>query len=193
MAKLADLETIGDSTGTGVLAGAAVELDTAPFSRLTNFNVGCLPEKNSPAVNEGSEDGAGGKMSDWKESDCASGETDTVHQWGEVYLSWDDERDRLDSRCRHLIGSGNLTLGHLQCATRKEAHSTLGVRRLVFGKGKKGVGFVLVIPNVPISVRDLSDERNCRQMEKRGTLYQQGTECRYRSKRALQLQKFGRG
>jgi hypothetical protein len=40
--------------------GAVVEVDTAPFSRLTNFKVGCLPEKNSPAVKEGSEDGAGG-------------------------------------------------------------------------------------------------------------------------------------
>lgn len=60
VAKLVDLETAGDSARTGVFAGAVVEVVTAPFSRLTNFKVGCLPEKNSPAVNEGSEDGAGG-------------------------------------------------------------------------------------------------------------------------------------
>lgn len=60
VAKLADLEMAGDSTGTGVLVGAVVEVVTAPFSRLTNFKVGCFPEKNSPAVKDGSEDGAGG-------------------------------------------------------------------------------------------------------------------------------------
>ena len=60
VAKLVDLEIAGDSTGTGVLKGAAADVDTVPFSRLTNFKVGCLPEKNSPAVKEGSEDGAGG-------------------------------------------------------------------------------------------------------------------------------------
>jgi len=60
VARLVDLETIGDSTETGVFDGATVEVDTAPLSRLTSFKVGCLPEKNSPAVKEGSEDGAGG-------------------------------------------------------------------------------------------------------------------------------------
>ena len=60
VARLVDLDMIGDSMGTGVLDGAVVEVDTAPLSRLTSFNVGCLPEKNSPAVKEGSEDGAGG-------------------------------------------------------------------------------------------------------------------------------------
>ena len=60
VARLVDLEMTGDSPGTGVLDGAVVEVDTAPLSRLTNFKVGCLPEKNSPAVKEGSEDGAGG-------------------------------------------------------------------------------------------------------------------------------------
>jgi hypothetical protein len=34
--------------------------DTAPFSRLTNFCAALFPEKNSPAVRAGSEDGAGG-------------------------------------------------------------------------------------------------------------------------------------
>lgn len=60
MAKLVDLEIAGDSAGAEGFEGAAAEVDTAPFSRLTNFKVGCLPEKNSPAVKEGSEDGAGG-------------------------------------------------------------------------------------------------------------------------------------
>ena len=60
VAKLVDLEITGDSTRAEGLEGAVVEVDTAPFSRLTNFKVGCLPEKNSPAVKEGSEDGAGG-------------------------------------------------------------------------------------------------------------------------------------
>ena len=61
--KLAALEMPGDSTGADgleVVVAVVVEVDTAPFSRLTNFKVGCLPEKNSPAVKEGSADGAGG-------------------------------------------------------------------------------------------------------------------------------------
>jgi hypothetical protein len=40
-------------------------LDTAPASRET----GLLSERNSPAVREGSIDGARGNMSDWNESD----------------------------------------------------------------------------------------------------------------------------
>jgi hypothetical protein len=60
VAKLADLEMAGDSERTGGLDGTVVEADTAPFSRLTSFKVGSLPEKNSPAVKEGSGDGAGG-------------------------------------------------------------------------------------------------------------------------------------
>jgi hypothetical protein len=60
VAKLVDLETAGESTRAEGLEGVAVEVETAPFSRLTNFKVGSLPEKNSPAVTDGSEDGAGG-------------------------------------------------------------------------------------------------------------------------------------
>ena len=79
------------------------------------------------------------------------------HHRGSIYLSWNNERDRFNSRCRHLVGSSDLALGHLQGATRKETHSTLRIRRLVFGKGEKGVGFVLVVPNISISVHNLSD------------------------------------
>ena len=39
------------------------------MSRETSLRETGLPEKNSPAVREGSIDGAGGKMSDWNESD----------------------------------------------------------------------------------------------------------------------------
>jgi hypothetical protein len=46
-----------------------VDVETVPSSRLTSFKVGSLPEKNSPAVKQGSEDGTGGYISDWKESD----------------------------------------------------------------------------------------------------------------------------
>jgi hypothetical protein len=47
---------------------AAVE-ETAPVSRETSLSETALPVKNSPAVREGSIEGAGGKMSDWNESD----------------------------------------------------------------------------------------------------------------------------
>jgi hypothetical protein len=47
---------------------AAAE-ETAPVSRETRLSVMALPEKNSPDVRQGSIEGAGGKMSDWNESD----------------------------------------------------------------------------------------------------------------------------
>jgi hypothetical protein len=53
--------------GTGVDVGAAA--DTAPVSSETYLSAMGFPEKNSPAVREGSMEGAGGKMSDWNESD----------------------------------------------------------------------------------------------------------------------------
>ena len=53
--------------GRGVDDAAAEE--TEPVSRETSLSETALPVKNSPAVREGSIEGAGGKMSDWKESD----------------------------------------------------------------------------------------------------------------------------
>lgn len=51
--------------GTALVAGDA---EIAPVSRLTMLGSALLPEKNSAAERAGSRDGAGGKMSDWKES-----------------------------------------------------------------------------------------------------------------------------
>ena len=62
------------ATGAGAGAGAlavrvrVVLVWTTPVSRSTSFGAAVFPEKNSPAVSAGEEDGAGGKMSDWKES-----------------------------------------------------------------------------------------------------------------------------
>jgi hypothetical protein len=57
-----------DDDDAGAAATAAKE-ETAPVSRETSLSETALPEKNSPDVSEGSIDGAGGKMSDWNESD----------------------------------------------------------------------------------------------------------------------------
>jgi len=57
--------------GRGV-EDAAVE-ETAPVSSETSLRETALPVKNSPAVREGSIEGAGGKMSDWNESDYSCG------------------------------------------------------------------------------------------------------------------------
>ena len=48
---------------------AAAAAETAPVSSETSLSETALPEKNSPAEREGSIEGAGGKMSDWNESD----------------------------------------------------------------------------------------------------------------------------
>jgi len=58
-------------TGKGVDVGAT--MDTAPVSSETYLSATGLPEKNSPAVREGSMEDAGGKMSDWNESDWVRG------------------------------------------------------------------------------------------------------------------------
>jgi hypothetical protein len=50
-------------------AATAAAAETAPVSSETYLSATGFPEKNSPAVREGSLEGAGGKMSDWNESD----------------------------------------------------------------------------------------------------------------------------
>jgi hypothetical protein len=50
----------------GAESGDCVPANVAPFSRLTRLGGTDFPEKNSPADKDGSADGAGGKMSDWK-------------------------------------------------------------------------------------------------------------------------------
>ena len=50
-----------------VLADAAAAT-REPSAMLTRLRVGSFPLKNSAAVMEGSVDGTGGYMSDWKES-----------------------------------------------------------------------------------------------------------------------------
>jgi hypothetical protein len=53
----------------GCVEGAdAVAATKEPSARLTSLRDGCFPLKYSAAVREGSVDGTGGYMSDWKES-----------------------------------------------------------------------------------------------------------------------------
>jgi len=72
-------ERVGSGPGPGPGPGPEPELgkevddavaeETVPVSRETSLSEMALPVKNSPALREGSIEGAGGKMSDWKESD----------------------------------------------------------------------------------------------------------------------------
>ena len=65
-------ERVGVCASAGAEVGGAeegAEAEIAPVSSETSLSETGLPEKNSPAVSEGSIEGAGGKMSDWKESD----------------------------------------------------------------------------------------------------------------------------
>ena len=59
----------GPESGLGREVDDAEVEETAPVSRETSFSEMALPVKNSPAVREGSIEGAGGKMSDWNVSD----------------------------------------------------------------------------------------------------------------------------
>jgi hypothetical protein len=47
--------------------------ETVPISRDIYLSTTAFPEKNLPAVRDGSMEGVGGKMSDWKESDWRRG------------------------------------------------------------------------------------------------------------------------
>ena len=68
---------------------AAAE-ETEPVSRETSLSETALPVKNSPAVREGSIEGAGGKMSDWNESDFLFGDAESI-----VCLLCDEEKESL--------------------------------------------------------------------------------------------------
>jgi hypothetical protein len=94
---------------------AAAEV-TAPVSRETSLSETALPVKNSPAVREGSIEGAGGKMSDWNESDFWFGEAVSIVLFRlcdvkrrRAYLARDDERDWFDGVCRQLVCSCDFT------------------------------------------------------------------------------------
>ena len=57
----------GRAEGAGAVM-VGLDWKTEPLCRSTRFIVGVFPEKNSAAVSEGSNDGAGGYISDWNES-----------------------------------------------------------------------------------------------------------------------------
>jgi hypothetical protein len=60
---------VGADVAKGVKGvGGAENVD--PESRWTRMAGAVFPEKNSPALRAGSDDSAGGKISDWNESAC---------------------------------------------------------------------------------------------------------------------------
>jgi hypothetical protein len=136
------------------VADAAAAVDTAPVSRETSLREMGLPEKNSPEVRQGSIDGAGGKMSDWNESDwgaCVSGFK--YRRWeGERYLARDDECDGLDSARGELVCARDLALGGAEGAPRDEAHTALWVDRLVLVDGVQIIVLVLKVPDIAVAL-----------------------------------------
>lgn len=62
-----DGETIDVDNAEGIAPGRGPEIEL-PSERLTSLTAATLPLKNSAALREGSTEGAGGKISDWKES-----------------------------------------------------------------------------------------------------------------------------
>jgi hypothetical protein len=107
-------------------------VETAPVSSETYLSTMGLPENNSPAVSEGSIEGAGGKMSDWKESDWARGAC--VGQFGRERDDFvgDYERDRLDGARGELVRACDLALRGADHAAQDKAHPALWVARFVF-------------------------------------------------------------
>jgi hypothetical protein len=62
-----DTETSDEDNAEGIAPGRGPET-VLPSARLTSLSAATLPLKNSAALREGSIEGAGGKISDWKES-----------------------------------------------------------------------------------------------------------------------------
>ena len=58
--------SVGDNT-EGIAPGRGPDI-VLPSARLMSLTGATLPLKNSAALREGSIEGAGGKISDWKES-----------------------------------------------------------------------------------------------------------------------------
>jgi hypothetical protein len=110
-------ERVGPGPGPDGKEGddAAEAAETAPVSSETSLSETALPEKNSPAEREGSIEGAGGKMSDWNESDFLVRAVRHV-SWllllcegkGRAYFARDDERDWFDRVRRQLVRSCDL-------------------------------------------------------------------------------------
>ena len=111
-------ERVGPGPESGTKEGdVAAAAEVVPVSSETSLSETALPEKNSPEVREGSIEGAGGKMSDWNESDFfpsrQSRSGQTVVGCGEkekAYFARDDERDWFDGVRRELVRSCDLAI-----------------------------------------------------------------------------------
>ena len=62
-----DTETSDEDNAVEIAPGRGTETEL-PSARLTSLTAATLPLKNSAALREGSMEGAGGNISDWKES-----------------------------------------------------------------------------------------------------------------------------
>jgi hypothetical protein len=60
-------EASDEGNAEGIAPGRGPEIEL-PSARLTRLTAATLPLKNSAALSDGSMEGAGGKISDWKES-----------------------------------------------------------------------------------------------------------------------------
>ena len=132
------------------------------MSRETSLREIGLPEKNSPAVREGSIDGAGGKMSDWNESDWRACVSYFLMSRGcgrrGRYLTRDDECDGLHSAGGDLVRTRDLALGGAEGASRDEAHPALWVARLVLIDGVQVVILVLKVPDIAIALPSYQEQ-----------------------------------
>jgi hypothetical protein len=137
-------------------------MDTAPVSSETYLSATGLPEKNSPAVTQGSMDDAGGKMSDWNESDwvgCGvvrvriSPRAMGMNGRNLTYLAWDDERDGLDGlRGGDFVRACDFAFRGVDCAPWDEAHPALRIARFVLVQRVKVIALVFIVPDISVAL-----------------------------------------
>ena len=70
-----------------------------------------------------------------------------------AYLAGNDEGNSFDSRSSNFVCTCNFTVRDIEGSSRKEAHSTLRVRRLVLRQREQVVVLPFEVSNVAITMR----------------------------------------
>ena len=70
-----------------------------------------------------------------------------------AYLTGNDEGNSFDSRSSNFVCTCNFTVRDIEGSSRKEAHSTLRVRRLVLRQREQVVVLPFEVSNVAITMR----------------------------------------
>jgi hypothetical protein len=72
------------------------------------------------------------------------------------YLTGDSEADGLNKVARHLVGSGNLTVTHIQTTLWHECKTALRLGREL-GQGEQLVVLILIVTDVAVTIQRVNE------------------------------------